>query len=57
MDVPKLDSGAMSNALVKAGAAYAGIRTHAEKHAAELVKLRAEAHDSLHTLNVMQHKS
>lgn len=56
MDIPKLDSGAMSNALAKTGTAYAGIRTHVEKHAAALAKLRDEAHDKLHSLNVMQHK-
>lgn len=57
MDVPKLDSGAMSNALVKASVAHAGVRTHIEKHAAALAKLRQEQRDGLHALNVMQHKS
>lgn len=57
MDIPKLDSGAMSNALIKASSAYAGIRTHAEKHATQLAKLRSEQHDKLHSLNIMQHKS
>lgn len=57
MDVPKLDSGAMSNALVKASVAHAGVRTHIEKHAAALTKLRQEQRDGLHALNVMQHKS
>lgn len=57
MDAPKLESGGLASALIKASTTHAEIRQHIEAHAEAVELQRVEAHDKLHARNVMEHKS